>query len=159
MEIGIEVVHALALLAAANAIPVIIGKLSNDRWALPLDFGYVLPDGERLFGSHKTWRGLVSGIVAGTVVAELMRIPLWVGAGFAMASLAADALSSAVKRRMKIEPGTESMGLDQLGEALLPLVLFANVISLDGAEIVVVTVAFCVLDIAFTRLRHRRWLR
>jgi hypothetical protein len=88
-----------------------------------------------------------------------MRMPLWVGAGFAMAALTADALSSAVKRRMKIEPGTESIGLDQLGEALLPLVTFANVLSLDGAEIAVVTVAFCVLDMASARLRHRRWLR
>lgn len=42
----------------------------------------------------------------------------------------ADALSSAAKRRMHLEPGTEHVGLDQIGEALLPLALFARPLSL-----------------------------
>lgn len=159
MQIGIEAVYALALLMAANAVPVIVAKLTRERWAAPLDFGCILPDGERLFGSHKTWRGLISGVLAGVAAAALMRLPLWVGAGFAMSSLLGDALSSAVKRRMKLRAGTEYAGLDQLGEALLPLLLFARSLALDGEEIAVVTIVFSVLDIAVARLRHRRWLR
>jgi CDP-diglyceride synthetase len=152
-------IHALALLIAANATPVIVAKLANDRWSAPLDFGHVLRDGQRLFGAHKTWRGLVSGVLAGTIAAALTHLPLWVGAGFAMASLLGDALSSAVKRRMKLQPGREIPGLDQLGEALLPLVLFAGPLSLDGQQIALVTIVFCVLDLASARLRHREWLR
>lgn len=159
MHIGIEVLHGFTLLVAANATPVIVAKLSSEKWAWPLDFGHVLADGERLFGSHKTWRGLASGMVAGALAAELIRLPMWIGAGFAMTSLAGDALSSAVKRRMKVEPGTELLGLDQLGEALLPLVVFARPLSLDAAQIALATVVFAVLDIASSRLRHRRWLR
>jgi len=159
MQIGIEAVRALALLMAANATPVIVAKLTQDRWAAPLDFGCVLPDGERLFGSHKTWRGLVAGVFACALVAAFMQLPWWVGASFAMASLMADALSSAVKRRMKMPAGTEILGLDQLGEALVPLLLLARPLSLDGEDVAVVTVVFTALDIAVARLRHRRWLR
>lgn len=92
------------------------------------------------------------------LTAALMRLPIWLGAGFAMTSLAADALSSAVKRRMKVKPGTEFVGLDQLGEALVPLVLFAQPLSLDAGQIIIVTAVFALLDIASARLRHRRWL-
>lgn len=159
MEIGIEALHALVLLIAANATPVIVAKLANDRWSAPLDFGCVLADGERLFGSHKTWRGLVSGVLAASFAAALMRLPLWVGAAFAAVSLVADALSSSVKRRMKVQPGTECPGVDQLGEALLPLVLFAQPLSLDARRVALITIVFCTLDMAATRWRHRRWLR
>lgn len=147
------------MLITANAVPVVVGKLVNDRWAWPLDFGYVLPDGERLFGSHKTWRGLISGIVAATAAAELMDLPGWLGAAFAAVSLLADALSSMVKRRMKLAPGAESLGLDQLGEALLPLVLFAGALSLEPVQVIIVTLAFAMVDVAFTRLGHRPWLQ
>lgn len=159
MEIEIGALHALALLIAANATPVVVAKIARGRAGAPLDFGYVLADGERLFGSHKTWRGLASAIVAATIAATLMRLPSWVGAAFAVTSLIADALSSAVKRRMKLRPGTECLGLDQLGEAVLPLLLFSRPLSLNAAEILLVTVAFVVLDVAVAGLRQRPWLR
>jgi CDP-2,3-bis-(O-geranylgeranyl)-sn-glycerol synthase len=152
-------IRALALLSAANAVPVIVAQLARGRWAVPLDFGWVLADGERLFGDHKTWRGLVSGIVACTVVGVFFDLSASVSAGFACASLLADALSSAAKRRMHLKPGAEYVGLDQIGEALLPLALFAGALSLGLGELVVVTATFIVLDVATANLRHRRWLR
>ncbi|WP_129781896.1 CDP-archaeol synthase [Peristeroidobacter soli] len=154
MLIGIEALQAFALLVAANATPVVVAKLARWRWAWPLDFGYVLRDGERLFGAHKTWRGLVAGTLASTLAAWSMGLPPWVGAGFGVAALIADVLSSAVKRRLKLRPGTETVGLDQLGEALLPLLLFSRFLSLDAAEVVTVTVVFAALDIALAQLRH-----
>jgi CDP-diglyceride synthetase len=159
MAIVLDEVRALALLIAANAVPVVVAKLARDRWAAPLDFGRVLPDGERLFGSHKTWRGLIAGIAACTGVALLFEVKPIIGAGVACASLLADAASSAVKRRMHLQPGTEYPGVDQLGEVLAPLVLFANPLSLEWSEVLVVAVAFSVLDIATARLRHRPWRR
>jgi len=150
--------QALALLIAANAAPVVLSKLMRERTGTPLDFGCVLPDGERLFGDHKTWRGLFFGIVASTLVSGVLGLAAWIGAGFAAASLIGDALSSAVKRRMHLKPGTEIPGLDQIGEALLPLVLFAGELSLQYSSIAGVTVAFILLDMAVTRLRHASWL-
>ncbi len=159
MATVLDMVRALALLIAANAAPVVVAKLARNRWAAPLDFGWVLRNGERLFGSHKTWRGLVSGIAASAGVGLLFGVTPIIGVGFACASLLADAASSAAKRRMHLKPGTESPGLDQVGEVLVPLALFANPLSLEWREISLVAVAFSVLDIATAQLRHRRWRR
>jgi CDP-diglyceride synthetase len=154
----IDDLQAFALLITANAVPVIVGKLARGRASLPLDFGHVMSDGERLFGSHKTWRGLASGIVACAVLAAYFGFPAWLGAGFAALSLIADACSSAVKRRMRLKPGSEVLGLDQLAEALVPLLVFAKPLGLQEGEITVVTAAFVALDAATAGLRHRRWL-
>jgi hypothetical protein len=154
----LDEIRALALLIAANAAPVIVAKLARDRWAAPLDFGCVLPDGERLFGSHKTWRGLICGVAAAIAVSLLFAVSAAIAAGFACASLLADALSSAVKRRMRLKPGTEYPGIDQLGEALLPLALFATPLSLEWTEIALVAAIFALLDLATAQLRHSRWL-
>ena len=159
MEALLDEIRALALLGAANSVPVVVAKLVGPRWAAPLDFGWILPDGERLFGSHKTWRGLTSGVVACTLVGVLFDLPPIVSAGFGCASLMADAASSAVKRRMHLRPGTEYVGLDQIGEALLPLALFAGPLSLGLGEIIAVMATFIVLDLATAQLRHRPWLR
>jgi hypothetical protein len=154
----IDELHAFALLIAANAVPVIVGKLALERGALSLDFGHVMPDGERLFGSHKTWRGLFSGILACVLLAAYLDLPIELGAGFAAVSLAADAWSSAAKRRLHLRPGTEMLWLDQLAETLVPLLVFAEPLRLGLGEIVVVTAAFVALDTATAQLRHRRWL-
>lgn len=158
-DVVLDEVRALALLVAANAVPVIVAQLARERWAAPLDFGWVLPDGERLFGSHKTWRGLGSGIAAAIGVGLLFGVPVAIGAGFACISLLADALSSATKRRLRLKPGTEFAGLDQAAEALLPLAVFATALALDWLEVIVVAAAFTALDIATAQLRHRRWLQ
>ena len=154
----VDELHAFALLIAANAVPVIVGKLAGDRAAQPLDFGRVMPDGERLLGSHKTWRGLISGIAACSLLAAYFGLPVGLGAGFAALSLLADACSSAAKRRMKLKPGSEVLGLDQLAEALVPLLVFARPLELQLSEIVGVTAGFVVLDRATVGLRRRRWL-
>ena len=154
----VDELHAFALLIAANAMPVIVGKLVRGRAAAPLDFGLIMPDGERLFGSHKTWRGLASGIAACALLAVYFGLPVWLGAGFAALSLAADACSSAAKRRMRLKPGSEVLGLDQLAETLLPLFVFAEPLGLQLTEIVLVTVCFVVLDTVTAPLRRRSWL-
>jgi hypothetical protein len=150
--------QALALLVTANAVPLILAKLARDFGAAPLDFGHVMPDGERLFGSHKTWRGLIAGTLACMLVAGWLGLPLAVGAGFGLLSLAADACCSSAKRRMRLRPGTEVLGLDHIAEALLPLIVFAQPLSLDLYEIVAVMLAFVVLDRTTRRLRHRQWI-
>jgi CDP-archaeol synthase len=149
--------HALALLLAANATPIVVAKVARDRAALALDFGRVMSDGERLLGAHKTWRGLVSGVLAGALVAALLELSPGLGAGFAALSLTADALSSCIKRRLRLKPGAEFRGFDQLGEALLPLAVFAPPLGLGVSDILLTAAVFVALDVAMAPLRHRRW--
>lgn len=150
--------QALALLIAANATPVVVAKLMRERAGVPLDFGMRLPDGERLFGDHKTWRGLVFGVAVTAIMSRVLGLSVWIGVGFAATSLLGDALSSAVKRRMHLKPGAEMPGFDQIGEAVLPLVVFSSVLSLQPWGIAVVTAVFAFFDLALTRLRHAPWL-
>ncbi|MBL8200899.1 MAG: CDP-archaeol synthase [Chromatiales bacterium] len=146
---------ALLLLCAANTAAWLAGRLFGRRWAAPLDFGVVLNDGQRLFGSHKTWRGLVAGAAASGMVAAALGPGFLLGAAFGAASMAGDALSSTIKRRLRREPGTEVPGLDQVPEAMLPLALFGPALGLGFLAMVCVTFAFTLLDIAVTGFRHR----
>ena len=153
----LDSVQALALLVAANATPLVTAKLLDKSPVAPLDFGYVMRDGERLFGAHKTWRGLMLGTAVCALAAGAFGLPAHVGVGFGAAALVGDALTSALKRRARLPPGEEVLGLDQLGEACVPLVIFARPLALNAWEIVLVTLAFISLDILTTPLRHRNW--
>jgi CDP-2,3-bis-(O-geranylgeranyl)-sn-glycerol synthase len=129
--------------------------LLRDRYAAPLDFGVSLPDGERLFGSHKTWRGLLAAAAVSGIAAAILGWGFLTGVGFGAASLAGDALSSGIKRRLRLPPGSEVPGLDQVPEALLPLAVFAPALDLGLGTIAGVALAFTILDLAASRLRHR----
>jgi CDP-2,3-bis-(O-geranylgeranyl)-sn-glycerol synthase len=145
--------RALLLVCIANVVPWAAGR-SMRRWAAPLDCGMRLRDGQRLFGDHKTWRGFLLGTLACALVAALVGPGFATGAGVGALSLTGDALSSALKRRLRLAPGSEIAALDQLPEALLPLVVFAGSLGLGAAELVAAPLAFLVLDILVTRVRH-----
>ena len=50
----------LLLLVATNGAPVLAAYFMGRRGDLPVDFGKRLGDGRALFGSSKTWRGLLA---------------------------------------------------------------------------------------------------
>jgi CDP-2,3-bis-(O-geranylgeranyl)-sn-glycerol synthase len=147
---------ALLLLCAANTAAWAVGRLLGRRWAAPLDFGVVLKDGQRLFGSHKTWRGLIAGAAAAGLLAAALGEGLLLGAAFGATSMAGDALSSTIKRRLRREPGSEVPLLDQVPEAMLPLAVFGPAMGLGFLAMVGVTFAFTLLDVAVTGFRHRQ---
>ncbi len=61
MLFGLRLAYLFTPAFVANAMPIIAAKLPGlRRWSAPID--------ERHFGTHKTWRGLVTGIVAAVVV-------------------------------------------------------------------------------------------
>jgi len=146
---------ALLLICAANTAAWATGRILGKHWAAPLDFGVVLKDGQCLFGSHKTWRGLLAGTASAGIVAALLGPGLLLGAAFGATSMAGDALSSTVKRRLGRKPGTELPLLDQVPEAMLPLAVFGPALGLGFLAMVGVTLAFTVLDIAATGVRRQ----
>jgi len=144
---------ALGLLIAANSTPVIVARLMGVRFSAPLDAHVVLRDGRPLFGSHKTWRGLLAGVVASALLGAGLGAGVLVGAAFGSLSLAGDLCSSFVKRRLGRQSGEWSPFLDQLPEALLPLLVFSGILGLDPVTIVGTTLAFTVLDLIVTKMR------
>ena len=99
--------------------------------AVPIDQGRMLW-GKRVLGDHKTWRGLLAGVVAGTVVFEVQRLayeaeavrnlalmdysahPLLPGLLMGLGAGVGDAVKSFFKRRIDIEPGVSWPVFDQL---------------------------------------------
>ncbi|MDH5255332.1 MAG: CDP-archaeol synthase [Gammaproteobacteria bacterium] len=145
----------MLLLCMANTAAWAAGRVLGDRWAAPIDFGVVLKDGQRLFGSHKTWRGLIAAAAATGLLAAALGPGFLLGAAFGATSMVGDALSSTIKRRLRREPGTEVALLDQVPEAMLPLAVFGPALGLGFLAMVGVTLAFTLLDIAVTGFRHR----
>jgi hypothetical protein len=146
--------RALILLITANSVPWMLGRVLGERWNSPLDLGLVLRDGRRLLGSHKTWRGLVGSSLLCAAAAALCQLDWRLGAEFGAISLLGDSLSSLLKRRLNFAPGREVPVLDQLPEALLPLMVFRGPLGLDAVSIVSVTAVFALLDVLSTRARH-----
>jgi len=149
-----SIARGLLLLITANSLPWLLGRLLGPRLRAPLDLGLTLADGRALFGTHKTWRGLVAASVGCAVVAELSGIEWRSGVAFGVLSLLGDALSSAVKRRLALEPGKEVPGLDQLPEALLPLITLREPLRMHWIDMATVCTVFLVLDLLTARLRH-----
>lgn len=145
---------ALLLVATANATPWALSRVRHGRWAAPLDFGTSLADGTRMLGDHKTWRGFLAGSLACGIAAPLLGYPVWLGLAFGAFSLTADAVSSLVKRRMRLKRGTKVPGLDQLPEALVPLVALSRPLGIGFLEIGAIALVFLLLDFAATRMRH-----
>ena len=96
----------------ANAGPLVFGR------GAALDGGRTFADGQPIFGPHKTIRGVIAGLVAGTLVglAESSVDSRLLFAGFmiALGAVLGDLMGAFVKRRIKVEPGKPFLLLDQL---------------------------------------------
>jgi hypothetical protein len=145
---------ALLLVIAANVAPWAAGRYLPGLWRAPLDGGATLADGTRVLGDHKTWRGLIVGALACGIVAWLFQLSPLLGSAFGTLSLGADTASSFIKRRFRLPSGTEIPGLDQLPEALVPLLVLGRPLGLGLIESVTVALVFLLLDLAAIRLRH-----
>jgi hypothetical protein len=115
--------QVLVLLAVANTAPIIAKKLLGSNYAWPIDGGFTLKDGQTLFGSSKTVRGVIVALPAAGLAALLLGLDWRVGVSIAATSMAGDVFSSFVKRRMRLEPSSMALGLDQIPELTAPDVM------------------------------------
>lgn len=151
--------RVLLLLATANITPIAAKRLVGDRWSAPLDGGLRFLDGEPLLGSSKTVRGLVVAVLASAGAALLMGLPAWLGAAVGGLAMAGDALASFAKRRLRIASSARATGVDQIPEALLPLLVLRLPLGLSWPQVGVITLAFFVLEIPLAWASHRLGLR
>jgi CDP-2,3-bis-(O-geranylgeranyl)-sn-glycerol synthase len=149
----------LLLLGVANTAPIVAKRVLGARWNAPLDGGLRFFDGRPLLGSSKTLRGLFASVTATGAAALVLGLPLRLGLVVGAASMLGDALSSFVKRRFGIAPSGKATGLDQVPEALLPLLVVQPMLNLSFTLIAAVTLAFFALAIPAARVAHRLGLR
>ncbi len=155
----LAVLQLLALLAVANGAPVLAKKLLARRLALPLDGGVRFLDGRPLLGASKTVRGVVVAIVATTMTAPLLGLPLALGARVGVAAMLGDLLSSFVKRRLARPPSSRALGLDQVPESLLPALLGRTALALTATDIAFVVLLFLLGEILLSRWLYRLHVR
>lgn len=119
----------------ANMTPIFSARVPKLRdMNQPMDFGLTFR-GRRVFGAHKTWRGLITGVICGTLTLWLQQvlvqnIPaladltshvdyatlpiLIVGPLFGLGALLGDAIESFFKRQVGIKPGDGWFPFDQI---------------------------------------------
>jgi CDP-2,3-bis-(O-geranylgeranyl)-sn-glycerol synthase len=149
----------LALLALANAAPLIGKRILGNRLAYPLDGGSTFRDGRPLFGASKTIRGILLAILATAAAAPLIGLPAATGVLVGASAMAGDLLSSFVKRRLALPSSSKATGLDQVPESLLPLLACAGLLPLSIADIALIVAVFFIGEIVFSRLFYRLGLR
>ena len=115
----------LTLLWVVNFVPPLLTYLFEEKWNSPLDLGCLFKDGKPLFGSHKTCRGFLGGVAAGTLVGSILGFPCWLGFGASLLSMAGDLASSFVKRRLDVASGEIVPVLDQGFEGLFPFIILS----------------------------------
>ena len=143
--------------AAANVAPIFSAVLPYVKnWQTPIDGGLSFR-GKRILGSHKTWRGVVSGfIIAWAVVlveqfiaqntqwgssivdgTRYLDMPSGILAViFTIGALGGDALKSFFKRQLGVEPGRSWFPFDQIDYILGTIMVTLPFIVLPLAQYV-----------------------
>lgn len=121
--------------AVANVVPIVSAALPKLKdWDAPMDFGWKFR-GKQLLGPHKTWRGIITGVLAAWLAFYLLKLfavqwgwahgianhgidykglPLVVGPLLGFGALAGDALKSFAKRQTGIAAGRSWIPFDQV---------------------------------------------
>lgn len=165
--------------AAANAAPVFAAAIPFlKKFDAPLDGGKTFR-GRQLLGPHKTWRGIVAGIVVATVVIWLQtllfshftwarymaddvnytRLPLLLGPLFALGALGGDAIESFFKRQRGIRSGGTWVPFDQLDYIIGSILVSLFFVTLPLVEYVWLFVIWFVAHIIASCIGYRLGLK
>ena len=147
---------------SANAVPVVFGG------GQPLDLGRTFLDGQRIFGSHKTFRGFFAGLIIGTLVGVGESFvfnnynPL-LGFVLSLGALIGDLGGAFSKRRLRLAPGAFLPIVDQI-DFILCALLFSLPIApptlIMALTILAITVPIHLLTnlLAYlVRLKRKPW--
>jgi CDP-2,3-bis-(O-geranylgeranyl)-sn-glycerol synthase len=146
--------QSVLLLTLANGAPVAAKKILGARLAFPLDAGVHFFDGQPLLGPSKTIRGIVASVITTAVVAPLLGLSPATGGLVAALAMTGDLISSFVKRRLKFPSSSQAIGLDQVPESLLPLLVCREALSLTSVDVAIGVVVFLVGELILSRLLY-----
>lgn len=159
----------------ANMMPIFSAKIpALAKFDAPMDFGLTFR-GKRVFGDHKTWRGLITGIVFATLTLWLQQIAVqqsgalqdWtreidyahlntfvMGPVFALGALLGDAIESFFKRQVGIKPGDGWFPFDQTDYIIGGAVATWAFVPLSFVQYIWLIVIWFGLHVAFTYIGY-----
>lgn len=155
--------------------PILVAKVPIiSKWDAPMDFGTMFR-GKRVFGAHKTWRGLLTGIVAATLILWLQQYLVgqvsWIadytsqidyaalptlilGPLFAIGALGGDAIESFFKRQRGVAPGRGWFPFDQLDYIIGGAIITAPFIALSFVQYVWLVFLWLIMHLVFSALGY-----
>jgi len=157
--VSVEFLSLLLLIIIANGAPIIIRWLLNDGFNLAVDFGQKLPDKKRLFGSSKTWRGVLAALLATTTAAWLLDHTPETGMLIAAYAIVGDLCSSFIKRRLSMKPGSMAPLLDQVPESLFPAFMLKEIFNLDISAVMLLVFIFIVIELLLSLILYKYGVR
>jgi len=155
----LPILQLLILLMLANGTPVVARKILGERFSYPLDGGVEFLDGRPLFGRSKTLRGVVLAVLVTAAGASLIGLEWEIGVLVGALAMVGDLVSSFLKRRLDLPPSSRASGLDQVPEALFPLLACRNLLSLTMADIGTGVALFFIGDVVLSRILYTFRLR
>lgn len=152
----------------ANVMPIFVANIpALKRFDAPIDFGKIY-HGKRIFGSHKTWRGLIAGIVFGTLTLWLQQLAVqhsaWLlvwtarvsyaqlptlilGPLFAIGALGGDAIESFFKRQRGIPPGHGWFPFDQTDYIIGSAIASKPFVALSVMEYAILIILWLIIHV------------
>jgi CDP-2,3-bis-(O-geranylgeranyl)-sn-glycerol synthase len=145
----------------ANAFPLLANKIPVlNKWTAPLDFGITFR-GKRMMGKNKTWRGLLTGVLAGGICGWLVYPILGtsdgggiayflIGGTLGFGALFGDAIESFFKRQLGISSGNSWLVFDQLDYVIGAIIFSLPFVRLALIDYIVVLGTYFVLHFVVT---------
>jgi uncharacterized membrane protein len=153
------VLQLTILLGLANGTPLVAAKVFGRRFAQPLDGNAEFLDGRPVFGHSKTIRGVVLAVLMTMLGAPLIGMGWEIGLVVGSLAMVGDLASSFVKRRLDLPPSSRASGLDQIPEALFPLLGCRALLPLTIADLGGALALFVVGNVVLSLLLYRIHLR
>lgn len=166
--------------AYANGAPILVSRFPLIRhWNTRLDFGREFR-GQPLLGSHKTWRGLLAGMITATVVLWIQQLlaghfsffrlftdnldyailpTLLLGPLFGLGALGGDAIKSFFKRRRGTGSGDSWVPFDQLDYIVGAVLVSLPFMILSFRQYVLIFIIWFGLHMASTYVGWRLGLK
>jgi len=146
-------------LVCINGAPIVARHLFKTRFNYPIDFHHHAWDGNRLLGDSKTIRGLLFACLAGLILSPLIGVDWSIGFIFGLMAMFGDILASFTKRRFGLHSGESVLGLDQLPEAFLPLLIIRPILDMSWLQIIIIALAFLVAELYISPILYRLKIR
>jgi CDP-2,3-bis-(O-geranylgeranyl)-sn-glycerol synthase len=153
LELILKSLYFMLPVYMANMTPVFLAKIPHVKdWNLPIDFGKTWA-GSEIFGSHKTWRGFIGGILAAMIFVWIQSLLmgffssislvdyssaniLLFGFLLGFGAVAGDLAKSFFKRRIGKKPGESWPFFDQL-DYVIGAFVFVSLVYRPPLDVVI----------------------